>query len=133
MVQREVADRLIAPPRTKEYGVLAILIRHQADVQRILALPPGAFRPVPNVQSAVVRLVLHSPHPMPRHRAEFDALVKRLFTRRRKTLANALLAYTTEDPGEALRRSGIDGRRRPETLDLAELVALSDALTQYPA
>ena len=49
MLQREVADRLVAPPGTKEYGVLSVLIRHRADVERVLALPPGAFRPPPKV------------------------------------------------------------------------------------
>jgi 16S rRNA (adenine1518-N6/adenine1519-N6)-dimethyltransferase len=128
MVQREVADRLIASPGTKDYGVLSILIRHQADVERILTLPPGAFRPMPKVHSAVVRLTFHAPEPIPHNAQAFQTLVKSLFTRRRKMLSNALAAYTLSGADQALERAGIDGRRRPETLDLAELVALSDAL-----
>src|SRR5204862_4810134 len=54
MLQREVADRLVAPPGTKEYGVLTVLIGHSAEVRRVLELPPGAFRPAPKVRSPVV-------------------------------------------------------------------------------
>ena len=127
MLQREVADRLVAPPGTKEYGVLSVLIRHRADVDRLLRLPAGAFRPPPKVQSAVVRLRFHPPSPPPRRPDVFRALTKAIFTRRRKTLANALHAYPAAGGAEALRRAGVDGRRRPETLDIPELVALADA------
>jgi 16S rRNA (adenine1518-N6/adenine1519-N6)-dimethyltransferase len=127
MLQREVADRLTAPPGTKEYGVLSILIGHKAKAERIFSLPPGAFRPAPNVHSALVRLRFHAPEPPARDPAGFARLVQAIFTRRRKTLANALLAYVPTGIAEALARSGIDGRRRPETLSIAELVSLSDA------
>src|SRR3982751_968718 len=62
MLQREVVDRLVAKPSTKEYGVLSVLVRLSADVQRLLNLPPGAFRPVPKVQSALVRLQIGRAH-----------------------------------------------------------------------
>jgi 16S rRNA (adenine1518-N6/adenine1519-N6)-dimethyltransferase len=127
MLQREVADRLTARPGTKEYGVLSVLIRHRADVERLLALPAGAFRPPPKVQSAVVRLRFHSPAPPPKRSDLFEALTKAIFTRRRKTLANALRAFRSEGASEALDRAGLDGRRRPETLAIHELVALADA------
>jgi 16S rRNA (adenine1518-N6/adenine1519-N6)-dimethyltransferase len=127
MLQREVADRLTAAPGTKEYGVLTVLIRHRADVRRLLALPPGAFRPQPKVFSAVVRLRFHPPSPPARDLTVFEGLTKAIFTRRRKTLANALQAYRTDGLAEALRLAGLDGRRRPETLDIPELVALADA------
>jgi 16S rRNA (adenine1518-N6/adenine1519-N6)-dimethyltransferase len=129
MLQREVADRLTARPGTKEYGVLSVLIRHRADVDRLLALPAGAFRPQPKVQSAVVRLRFHPPEPVPRQPDVFERLTKAVFTRRRKTLANALHAYAATGGDDALRRAGIDGRRRPETLDIPELVALADAFS----
>ena len=130
MLQREVADRLTAMPGTKEYGVLSILIRHKADVDRLLTLPPGAFRPQPKVHSAVARLRFHPPQPAPRQPEVFERLTKAIFTRRRKTLANALYAYKATGGDEALRRAGIDGRRRPETLDIPELVALADAFNE---
>jgi len=132
MLQREVAERLLAPPGTRDYGVLSILIQHQAAVRAELALPPGAFRPVPKVASTLVRLRFHPPEPAPRSLPAFTQLVKAVFTRRRKTLANALSALNLTEPRsplDALRQAGIDGRRRPETLSIAELVRLSDAFT----
>jgi 16S rRNA (adenine1518-N6/adenine1519-N6)-dimethyltransferase len=131
MLQREVADRLLARPGTKEYGVTSVLVGLSAGVERLLALPPGAFRPPPKVRSALVRLRFHAPAPSPRSRQAFADMVQAVFTRRRKTLANALVAYSSASGGacaEALGMTGIDGRRRPETLTLDEFVRLSDAL-----
>jgi 16S rRNA (adenine1518-N6/adenine1519-N6)-dimethyltransferase len=131
MLQREVADRLLARPSTKEYGVLTILVRLSADVERLLTLPPGAFRPMPKVQSALVRLRFHLPYPSPVDRSHFVAMVTALFSRRRKTVENGLLAFRPTDRGamaKMLRDADIQSERRPETLDLAELVRLSDAL-----
>jgi 16S rRNA (adenine1518-N6/adenine1519-N6)-dimethyltransferase len=130
MLQREVADRLTAVPGTRDYGILTVLIGHHARVERVLALPPGAFRPVPKVRSALVRLRFHPPAPPARNESLFSAMVQAVFTRRRKTLANALLAFSGAarlPPLQALAAAGLDGRRRPETLSIAELVRLSDA------
>jgi 16S rRNA (adenine1518-N6/adenine1519-N6)-dimethyltransferase len=130
MLQREVADRLLARPGTKEYGVLGVLVGLSAGVERLLALPPGAFRPPPKVQSTLVRLRFHPPTPKPRDRQALNALVQAVFTRRRKTLENALLAYAPDSKASlrrALDAAGIDGQRRPETLELVEFVRLSDA------
>jgi len=130
MLQREIADRLVASPGTREYGVLSVLVRHGADVKRLLSLPPGAFRPAPNVHSAVVRLQFHPDEPPARDELVFERLTQAIFTRRRKTLANALLAYPPSSGvrvAEVLRHAGLDGRRRPETLEIAELVRLADA------
>jgi 16S rRNA (adenine1518-N6/adenine1519-N6)-dimethyltransferase len=128
MLQREVADRLVAPPGTKEYGVLTVLIGHRAGVDRLLTLPPGAFRPQPKVHSALVRLRFRPPAPSVRDEARFAALTQAIFTRRRKTLSNALLAYPDLgcSPADALNRAGIDGGRRPETLSIDELARLAD-------
>ena len=129
MLQREVADRLVAPPGGKEYGVLSVLIQHAAQVDMVLKLPPGAFRPPPKVNSALVRLRFRAPDPSVKDRKVFAAIVQAVFTRRRKTLANALLAYGGSSllpPAEALDRAGLDGRRRPETLSIAEFATLSD-------
>ena len=132
MLQREVADRLVAPPGSKEYGVLSILIGHAADVETVLKLPAGAFRPPPKVLSSLVRLRFRAPHPPVKDAAFFGALVQAVFTRRRKTLANALLALdgrsgpTLPRPTEALAAAGLDGSRRPETLSIAEFAILAD-------
>src|SRR5262249_9528115 len=121
MLQREVADRLLAEPSTREYGVLSIRVQQVATVEQLLVIPPGAFRPVPRVQSPLVGLRSAEPQPAARDAQVFDGLVNAIFTRRRKTLQNALHAFAA--PGsissaEALAATGIDGRRRPETLSL---------------
>lgn len=131
MLQREVADRLLAQPGTSEYGVLAVLFRHVAGVERRLNLPPGAFRPSPDVHSSVVTLRWHAPDPPPRDLALFRGLTRAVFTRRRKTLSNALQAWGGQLPGpagELLLACGIDPQRRPETLDIPEFVRLADAV-----
>lgn len=131
MLQREVADRLIAGPGSREYGVLSILIGHSASVEMILKLPAGAFRPPPKVLSALVRLRFHAPDPPAQDEAAFAGLVQAVFTRRRKTLANALLAFppaVAAMPARMLRAADIDGARRPEMLSIPEFVRLADTL-----
>ena len=129
MLQREVAERLIAKPGTREYGVLSVLLQHVAGVELLLKLPAGAFRPAPKVLSALVRLTFHAPDPPVADPARFATLVQAVFTRRRKTLANALQAYRGREPhaiSAALAELGLDGSRRPETLTVAEFARLAD-------
>jgi len=130
MLQREVADRLVATPGTREYGVLSVLLQHVATIEILLKLPAGAFRPAPKVLSALVRLRFHPPLPTVSSPEAFTRVVRAVFTRRRKTLANALLAVDTTRQrsfGPVLEEAGLDGRRRPETLTLAEFARLADA------
>ncbi len=127
MLQKEVADRLVARVGTGDYGVLTILTGVHADVSRLLSLPPGAFRPAPQVHSAVVRLAFRPPSADIADMAGFVRMVRTMFTQRRKTLSNALKPFGLERsviPGDALAAAGVDGRRRPETLDMAELATL---------
>lgn len=129
MVQREVAERIEAEPGGRDYGVLAILVQLHADVRRVLTLPPGAFRPAPRVHSAVVALRYRRPAVSPRDEAVFTAMVRSMFTQRRKTLSNGLRPYAESRDAvaaDALAAAGIDPRRRPETLQLEELVRLAD-------
>jgi len=128
MVQREVADRLEAVPGTGDYGVLSISVQLHADVRRVLTLPPGAFRPPPRVHSAVVRLTFRPPTVAIGDEGQFEAMVRSMFTQRRKTLANALAAFAEgrgQRAADVLRAAGIDPRRRPETLTLEELALLA--------
>jgi 16S rRNA (adenine1518-N6/adenine1519-N6)-dimethyltransferase len=130
MLQREVADRLVAAPGTRQYGVLSVLLQHVATIEILLKLPAGAFRPAPKVLSALVRLRFHPPQPTVASPQAFTRIVRAVFTRRRKTLANALLAVDTTGHrsfGPVLEEAGLDGRRRPETLTLAEFARLADA------
>jgi len=129
MLQREVADRLTARPGTREYGVLSVLMQHVATIELLLRLPAGAFRPPPNVLSSLLRLRFHAPDPPVADSIAFAAVVQAVFTRRRKTLANALLAHTDSSRAAgALTATAIDGTRRPETLSVAEFARLSNAM-----
>ncbi len=131
MLQREVADRLLASPGGGDYGVLAVLIGHRASVSRLLNLPPGAFRPAPKVQSTVVRLRFHDAEPPVRDEQVLASVTNAVFSRRRKTLNNALLAYgglTAPTAAIVLADTGIDPVRRAETLSRVELCRLADAI-----
>lgn len=133
MLQKEVGDRLVAPPACKDYGALTVLLRLHFDIRREFLVKPGAFRPVPKVDSCVLRFM-----PLSRPRVEvgdeelFRTVVKGAFLQRRKTLFNSLrssgLDVTVEELQGALSRSGIDGVRRGETLSLEEFAALSREL-----
>src|SRR5204863_5843929 len=129
MLQREVAERIEAPPGTRDYGVLSVLIQLHADVRRLLTLPPGAFRPAPKVHSAVVRLAFRPPAVAVRDERRFEAMVRSMFTQRRKMLGNALEPFAAThgtSAADALGRAGIDPMRRPETLQLSEIARLAD-------
>lgn len=124
MLQREVVERLAASPGSKAWGRLGVMVQYHCRVTPLLTVPPEAFVPRPRVQSAVVRL---QPHAEPPHRATDEALLARLvnlaFQQRRKTLRNALRELLD---AEAMAGLGIDPRRRPETLSLAEFVELAN-------
>ena len=129
MVQREVADRITAAPGSGDYGVLSIFMQMHCDVRRVLTLPPGAFRPAPKVHSAVVHFRFRPAAVAVVDKTVFEAMVRSMFTQRRKTLLNALRPFATSrnaDSGEALGSAAIDPRRRPETLQLTELARLAD-------
>ena len=136
MLQLEVAERLTSAPGDRTYGPLAIFTFIAAEAERALVLPPGAFRPVPEVRSALVRLRFRpSPIPVPNPEL-FERLVRSLFTQRRKMLLNALLPMTkaigTDSPRVLLDRAGLSPERRPATLDLKELVRLTETVASAP-
>ena len=126
MVQREVADRMAARPRSHDYGVLTVTLQLVGRVERLLNLPPGAFKPAPKVHSSVVRLEFGEPSVRIPDRPLFHRVVKAAFGQRRKTLSNALKGVTSH-PVDVLEAAGIDPRRRAETLGLAELARVVDA------
>ena len=133
MLQREVADRLVAAPGTRDYGVLTVLIGLHATTERLLQLPAGAFRPAPKVQSTLVRLQFHPPDPSVSNAHVFEELTRAIFTRRRKTLGNALRAYPPTANVSAvamLELADLNPSRRPETLTIAELVRLSKVVRE---
>jgi 16S rRNA (adenine1518-N6/adenine1519-N6)-dimethyltransferase len=133
MLQKEVGDRLVAPPACKDYGALTVLLRLHFDIRREFLVKPGSFRPVPKVDSCVLRFI-----PLEQPRAEvgdeelFRRVVKGAFNQRRKTLLNSLRSAGLGEDGaelaEACARCGIDGGRRGETLSLEEFAALTREL-----
>ena len=130
MLQKEVADRLVAKPGTGDYGVLTLSTRIRADVTRVLSLPPGAFRPAPKVHSAVVRLDFRPPPPEVHNPKLLIDLVRSVFTQRRKTMSNALAPFATARGLVArhlLPEAQIDPQARPETLSLSDYARLSRA------
>lgn len=131
MLQKEVADRLVAQPGRKQYGGLAIQVGLTADVETVLTLPPGAFRPPPKVTSAVVRLRFRPASVDVGDRQVFERIVRGIFLQRRKTLANALrpVADSLGRPAaELLERAQVDGRLRPEALTVDDLARLARAV-----
>jgi 16S rRNA (adenine1518-N6/adenine1519-N6)-dimethyltransferase len=131
MVQREVADRIVATPGGKDYGATSIQVQLVADVERVLSLPPGAFRPPPKVHSAVVQLRFRPPHVTVGSRDAFERIVRGLFLQRRKTLANALkpvAASFGHSSLDILGKTGLDGGRRPETLSVEDIATLTQAV-----
>lgn len=128
-VQKEVADRMIAAPRTSDYGPLTIVIQAMARVRRVAKVPRQAFWPAPDVESAIVKIDVDPAMKTAAGDANhLAAVVHQLFLHRRKTLwQNLKLAYGEQ--AEALRdAAAIDWRRRPEELTVAEWAALAKAL-----
>lgn len=133
MLQKEVGDRLVAPAGCKDYGALTVLLRLHFDIRREFVVKPGAFRPIPKVDSAVLSFTpLAAPRVEVGDEDYFRRLVKGAFNQRRKTLLNSLRSagFDTDDAclPDALARSGIDGGRRGETLSLEEFASLSREL-----
>jgi len=131
MLQREVAERIASGPGSKAYGVLSIHAQLDADITTLLRLPPGAFTPPPEVWSQVIRLTFRPPPVEVADRRLFETLVRSLFAQRRKTILNTLRPLAASrglDAASVLRAAGLDSGRRPETLHLAELAGLADAL-----
>lgn len=133
-VQREVAERLAAPPGTKDYGILSVAAQFRAEVSVVSRLPASAFMPPPEVESAVVRLdVRVQPVCAVRDEGMFFRVVRAAFSQRRKTVRNALaggMPMTASEAQAACLAAGVAPIRRGETMTLVEFAALADAVTE---
>jgi 16S rRNA (adenine1518-N6/adenine1519-N6)-dimethyltransferase len=129
MLQREVAERVAALPGGRTYGSLSVFTQIACDVELAFAVPPGAFSPPPQVDSAVVHLRVRSGPPVPiADPRRFGLVVRAAFGQRRKSLANALaagLGLPVERSRELIAAAGIDPIRRAETLSLADFARLA--------
>jgi 16S rRNA (adenine1518-N6/adenine1519-N6)-dimethyltransferase len=125
-LQKEVVERMAAAPATAEYGRLSVMLQARFRIERLFAVPPGAFRPAPKVESAVARLTpLREARLHLADEALFARIVAAAFGQRRKTLRNALKTLASED---RLERAGIAPGARGETLSVADFVRLANAL-----
>ena len=132
MVQREVRDRLIGQPGTKQYGALTVFTRGVFDVRSVCIVPAGAFHPPPRIDSAVVELTPRAA-PVDVEQKTFVSIVRASFEARRKTLRNALLRVREPElVDRALSAASIDGKRRGETLSCEEFAALAQAFDALP-
>lgn len=124
MLQKEVVDRMAADPGSKVYGRLSVMLQARCRVEPLFDVPPGAFRPPPKVDSAVVRL-----RPLPAATTGIDdplrfaAIVRAAFAQRRKTLRNALREQCSP---ELISAAGIDPGARAETVAVAAYVQLAN-------
>ncbi len=123
MLQREVVDRMTAPPGGKDYGRLTVMLSFWAKSAVCFDVGPGAFKPPPRVWSTVVRITPHATPPIvvPDYQ-RFAQLVAHLFSMRRKTLGRALKGRLT---AAQITAAGIDPLARAETLTPADFALLS--------
>jgi 16S rRNA (adenine1518-N6/adenine1519-N6)-dimethyltransferase len=131
MLQKEVVDRMVAPPGGKDYGRLTVMLAASCRCERLLRVGTGAFSPPPKVDSAVVRILplVTPPFPLP-DRARFARVVAAAFSMRRKTLRNSLRGVVAEQAFEA---AAVDPGRRAETLRPEEFAALAATPAPLPA
>lgn len=137
MMQKELVDRLTALPGNKTYGVPSVIFQMFADMESVLRIPASCFYPRPRVESSVIKGGFHQ---QPRYALNdenyFIRLVRDAFAQRRKILLNNLKHSRLTDGideshlGNMLEKSGIDGRRRGETLSLREFAALSNIMME---
>lgn len=126
MLQKEVVDRMAAAPGSKVYGRLSVMLQAWCEVTALFVVPPGAFRPPPKVDSAVVRLVPRDPATVDIHdRKVFADVVKAGFGQRRKTLRNALSTLCTPEHFTA---ADVRPDARAEQLDVADFIRLANVV-----
>ncbi|WP_371376297.1 16S rRNA (adenine(1518)-N(6)/adenine(1519)-N(6))-dimethyltransferase RsmA [Sporomusa aerivorans] len=130
MVQKEVAERMVAKPGGKDYGALSVAVQYYTVPEIMFIVPPTAFIPPPAVESAVIRCTVRNEPPVQvTSEKMFFRVVKAAFAQRRKTLANALKAggLGKDALDQVLGQAGVDGIRRGEQLSLEEFAAVANA------
>jgi len=130
MVQREVADRLVAAPTaTRErYGPTSLRVAYHADATVVRQVPASVFWPRPSVASAIVRMERRDQPPVAVHPAALWLVVDEAFAQRRKAMRGALRRLGAEDPDAVLRSAGVDPAARAEELDLAAFARIAESL-----
>jgi 16S rRNA (adenine1518-N6/adenine1519-N6)-dimethyltransferase len=128
MLQKEVVERMVAPPGGRDYGRLSVMLQYRFDMELLLEVAPEAFSPPPQVDSSVVRLLPRPPARLTaRSQAGLEQVVRRAFGQRRKTLRNSLAGLLEAGDYAAL---GIVAGVRAENLAMADFVAISNYLAE---
>ncbi|SDG12228.1 16S rRNA (adenine1518-N6/adenine1519-N6)-dimethyltransferase [Selenomonas sp. WCT3] len=133
MVQKEVAERMIAKPGSRTYGALSVAVQYYTEPEIVLDVPPRSFIPAPEVDSVVIACkVRETPVVAVMEEKMFFRVVKAAFGQRRKTLSNALKGggFPKEQVRDAMEAAGIEMTRRGETLSLEEFAKLADEFTK---
>jgi 16S rRNA (adenine1518-N6/adenine1519-N6)-dimethyltransferase len=127
MLQKEVVDRMVGSPATADYGRLSVMLQYRFDMEYVFSVPPESFRPVPKVESAIVRMTPRdSSARIVKNEALFSQIVTAAFSQRRKTLRNTLQQHLTAADFSAL---GIDSGLRAENLSVEEFAAIANFLS----
>ena len=136
MVQKEVAERMIAEPGSKTYGALSLAVRYYTNPEISFIVEPESFMPRPKVESAIVHMKRHSTPPVSvkDEKMLFD-VIRASFNERRKTLQNGIanyagFSYSKDQVGEALDKCGLERTVRGEKLSLEEFARLADVLSE---
>ena len=123
MLQEEVVERMVAVPSTSAYGRLSVMLQYRFNMEKLMGVPPAAFRPAPAVNSAIVRMISLPPNEISvGDEVLFAKIVAAAFGQRRKTLRNTLKNYVTESDFEHLK---INARQRAENLSVADFARLA--------
>jgi 16S rRNA (adenine1518-N6/adenine1519-N6)-dimethyltransferase len=126
MLQKEVVERMVAEPGSKTYGRLSVMLQWRYDMSLMFIVPPTAFDPPPQVESAIVRMVPVKQQ-LPCDAKRLEAVVAKAFSQRRKVIRNCVAGMFTE---AQLVEAGIDPSVRPEAVSLAQYVALANLPSQ---
>jgi 16S rRNA (adenine1518-N6/adenine1519-N6)-dimethyltransferase len=126
MLQKEVVERMVAEPGSKTYGRLSVMLQWRYDMSLMFIVPPTAFDPPPQVESAIVRMVPVKQQ-LPCDGKRLEAVVAKAFSQRRKVIRNCVAGMFTE---AQLVEAGIDPSVRPEAVSLAQYVALANLPSQ---
>ncbi len=125
MLQKEVVERMVAEPGSKVYGRLSVMLQWRYYMESLFVVPPTAFDPPPQVDSAIVRMIPLA-QPLECDGKKLEQVVTKAFSQRRKVIRNAVAGMFTEN---ALVDAGIDPQARPETVPLEQFVMLANRLS----
>ncbi len=129
MLQKEVVERMVAEPGGKAYGRLSVMLQWRYHMELLFVVPPTAFDPPPQVDSAIVRMIPLA-QPMACEQVLLEQVVTKAFSQRRKVIRNCVAGLFTEDE---LRQAGVDPQARPEAVPVEQFVALAKLLAARQA